>query len=72
MGARPGHVRALVPRLGTVLLFAALVAAAPASAQSIRLDPYRIAQTPSDGFALSRPEAPHSQLFFVCLATRSA
>lgn len=38
-----------------VAALAILVAAAPASAQTVRLDQYRMAETPGDGFALSRP-----------------
>jgi outer membrane protein OmpA-like peptidoglycan-associated protein len=46
-------------QLGVVraILAACLVSAAlPASAQSVRLDQYRAAETPEDGFAVSRPD----------------
>jgi outer membrane protein OmpA-like peptidoglycan-associated protein len=46
-----------VLRLGTAAfaLAVAVSAARPASAQSVGLDQYRMAETPGDGFALSRP-----------------
>lgn len=51
----PTDPRALVARAS--LPFLLLFASAPtASAQSIRLDGYRMAETPADGFAVSRPD----------------
>ncbi|MCB9596130.1 MAG: OmpA family protein [Sandaracinaceae bacterium] len=50
-------------RLGPLVVLFALCVAAPASAQSVRLDQYRAAQTPTDGFSLSRPNA-HGHLSF--------
>lgn len=50
-------------RAALVVVLGLSCAAAPASAQSVRLDQYRMAQTPSDGFALSRPND-HGHLSF--------
>jgi outer membrane protein OmpA-like peptidoglycan-associated protein len=41
--------------LAAALALACCAWASPATAQSVRLDQYRMAETPNDGFALSRP-----------------
>ena len=47
--------RIFAPALAWASFAFALASSAPAAAQSVRLDQYRMAETPTDGFALSRP-----------------
>jgi outer membrane protein OmpA-like peptidoglycan-associated protein len=42
--------------LAPLFVLASLLFAAPAAAQTVRLDQYRMAETPEDGFAISRPD----------------